>query len=242
MKAPKTAQWLRDALEEKIADGTFRPGERLDEVVLASRYRVSRTPIREALMQLAAIGMVVTRPHRGTIVAEHSAEQLVEMFEVMAELEGMAGRLAARRCSEEDCARLIAAHEACRSAVAASDLDGYYYRDEEFHDAIYAGSHNLFLHGECTALLRRLKPYRRLQLRIPTILDVSVAEHDAILAAILARDGAHAQALLRSHVVVQGDRFADLIASLQQFRRRDPSAEVKSAPAPSPRKRRMGKS
>src|SRR5690606_25595585 len=66
---------LRDALEDAIADGTFPPGERLDEATLAARYAVSRTPIREALMQLAAIGLVVSRPRRGTVVATLTGEQ-----------------------------------------------------------------------------------------------------------------------------------------------------------------------
>jgi DNA-binding GntR family transcriptional regulator len=221
MAAPNTAQRLRDVIEDEIAEGAFRPGERLDELVLAARYHVSRTPVREALLQLAASGLVVARPHRGTVVAAHSAEQVVEMFEVMAELEGMAGRLAARRATEDDQRRLVAAHESCRSAVTGSDPDSYYYRNELFHDAIYLGSHNDFLFEECTALRRRLKPYRRLQLRVPSRLETSFAEHDAIVRAILERDPSSAQALLRSHIVVQGDRFADLIASLRQLRRRE---------------------
>lgn len=228
MTRGNTTHRLRDALEDAIADGTFQLGERLDELALAARYRVSRTPIREALMQLAATGLVVSRPHRGAVVASHGAEQLVEMFEVMAELEGMAGRLAARRVNREDRERLNAAHEACRAAVAAKNPDVYYYENEKFHDAIYAGSHNLFLYGECTALRRRLKPYRRLQLRVPNRLDTSFCEHEAIVAAIEARDSTLAQTLLRNHVIVQGDRFADLIASLQQLRLRMGSQEAGS--------------
>jgi DNA-binding GntR family transcriptional regulator len=221
MTPPNAAQRLRDVIEDEIAQGIFRPGDRLDELVLAARYRVSRTPVREALLQLAASGLVVSRPRRGTIVAAHSAEQVVEMFEVMAELESMAGRLAARRANDEDRERLMASHESCRSAVAASDPDGYYYQNELFHDAIYLGSHNRFLFEECSTLRRRLKPYRRLQLRVPDRLETSFAEHEAIVKAVLDRNPSAAQMLLRSHVIVQGDRFADLIASIQQLRRRE---------------------
>ena len=101
MTPPRAAPRLRDVIEEEITQGVFRPGDRLDELALARRYRVSRTPVREALLQLGASGLVVSRPRRGTIVAAHSAEEVVEMFEVMAELEGMAGRLAARRANDE---------------------------------------------------------------------------------------------------------------------------------------------
>jgi DNA-binding GntR family transcriptional regulator len=229
MTSPNAAHRLRDVIEDEIAQGVFRPGDRLDELMLATRHRVSRTPVREALLQLAASGLVVSRPRRGTIVAAHSAEQVVEMFEVMAELEGMAGRLASRRANEEDRDRLITSHESCRSAVAASDPDGYYYRNELFHDAIYLGSHNHFLLEQCSALRRRLKPYRRLQLRFPGRLGTSFAEHESIIRAILDRNPAEAQTLLRNHVIVQGDRFADLIASIRQLGRRadDPISDVR---------------
>src|SRR6202044_2160504 len=205
MTPPRAAPRLRDVIEEEITQGVFRPGDRLDELALARRYHVSRTPVREALLQLAASGLVVSRPRRGTIVAAHSAEEVVEMFEVMAELEGMAGGLAARRG---------------KGGGAASDPDGYYYRNEVFHDPIYLGSHNHFLLEQCGALRRRLKPYRRLQLRFPGRLGTSFAEHESVVKAILDRNPTETQTLLRSHVIVQGDRFADLIASIRQMGRR----------------------
>ncbi len=208
---------LRDALEEEIAEGKFGPGERLDEMELARRFGVSRTPIREALMHLAAIGLVISRPRRGAVVASLSPTQLMEMFDVMAELEGMAGRLAARRWNAADEGRIKAAHEACCQVAATGDADTYYYENELFHDAIYAASHNTFLYQECSALHRRLKPYRRLQLRVANRVDDSIREHGAIVEALLKRDAASAREMLHGHVVVQGDRFADLIASLPQL-------------------------
>jgi DNA-binding GntR family transcriptional regulator len=73
---------------------------------------------------------------------------------------------------------------------------------------------------QCGALRRRLKPYRRLQLRFPGRLGTSFAEHESVVRAILDRNPTEAQTLLRSHVIVQGDRFADLIASIRQLGRR----------------------
>src|SRR3546814_8478911 len=95
-------QTLRDEIENGIVTGQFQPGERLDEVQLATRYGVSRTPIREALMQLSAIGLVEIRPRRSAVVAKLGPERVFEMFEVMAEIEGMAGYFAARRHREAD--------------------------------------------------------------------------------------------------------------------------------------------
>lgn len=77
---------LRETIEEMIAVGTLAPGQHLDETELATRFGVSRTPIRETLIQLASMGLVVIRPRRGAVVAELGPQQLVEMFEVMSEL------------------------------------------------------------------------------------------------------------------------------------------------------------
>ena len=208
---------LRESIEEMIATGKLSPGQHLDETVLAAQYGVSRTPVREALIQLGSMGIIVMRPRRGAVVAEVGPQQLVEMFEVMAELEAMAGRLAARRMSPAEHTQLMAAHQACSEACVATDADAYFYRNELFHEAIYAGSHNAFLADQARALQRRLRPYRRLQLRVRDRLARSYGEHEAVVQAIVAGDGERTAELLRGHVMVQGQRFADLMASLKQI-------------------------
>lgn len=206
---------LRDEIEDGIVTGQFRPGDRLDETQLAARYGVSRTPIREALMQLSAIGLVEARPRRGAVVVEHGPQRVYEMFEVMAELEGMAGALAARRATASDRMALEEKHAQCRRSATSGDADLYYYDNEAFHRAIYAASHSDFLAEQCVTLHRRLRPYRRLQLRVRNRVETSFLEHDGIVEAILAGDSEVARARLRSHIVVQGDRFSDLVASLR---------------------------
>jgi DNA-binding GntR family transcriptional regulator len=208
---------LREDIEEMIAVGTLTPGQHLDETELAARFDVSRTPIREALIQLASMGVVVIRPRRGAIVAELGPQQLVEMFEVMSELEATCGRLAARRMTVEEQQALLAAHQACKEALDAQEPDDYYYKNEAFHEAIYAGSHNQFLIEQARSLYRRLRPYRRLQLRVRNRLSNSYAEHDGVVQAIFGGDGEKAAELLREHVMIQGQRFSDLMASLPQL-------------------------
>lgn len=205
---------MSDLIEERIATGVYPPGMRLDETELASSFGVSRTPIREALIQLSSAGLVVIRPRRGALVAEIGPQQLCEMFEVMAELEAMCGRLAARRITPSEQFALAAAHKACEQARDANDPDNYYRLNEQFHYLIYAASHNSFLAEQTISLNRRLKPYRRLQLRVRDRMSTSFTEHAGIVEAILADDGALAAERLRTHVVVQGQRFADLISSL----------------------------
>jgi len=217
----KRSETLRESIEELIAIGKLAPGQHLDETTLAEQFGVSRTPIREALIQLASMGIIVMRPRRGAIVAEIGPQQLIEMFEVMAEFEAMCGRLAARRITPVEHTALLAAHHACREARDALDPDTYFYNNEAFHQQIYAGSHNTFLADQANALHRRLRPYRRLQLRVRDRLKVSYDEHDGVVNAIIAGDSERTVELLREHIMIQGQRFADLVASLHQLKASD---------------------
>jgi DNA-binding GntR family transcriptional regulator len=211
------SETLKDAIEEMIAVGKFAPGQHLDETELAASFGVSRTPIRETLIQLASMGLVVIRPRRGAVVAELGPQQLVERFEVMSELESICARLAARRMTPAEQEALRAAHAACKEAMSSQDPDDYYVRNEAFHEAIYAGSHNQFLIEQARSLYRRLRPYRRLQLRVRDRVSNSYAEHDEMVQAIIDGDGELAARLTREHVMIQGQRFADLMASLPQL-------------------------
>jgi DNA-binding GntR family transcriptional regulator len=211
------SEQLRDAIEEMIAVGKLTPGQHLDEAELAAAFGVSRTPVRETLIQLASMGLVVIRPRRGAIVAELGPQELLERFEVMSELEAVIGRLAARRMTAAEQEALQAAHLACKGAVDANDADEYYVRNEAFHEAIYAGSHNGFLVAQARSLYRRLRPYRRLQLRVRDRVANSYREHEGPVRAILAGDGELAARLAREHVMIQGQRFSDLMASLPQL-------------------------
>jgi len=213
----KISEQLRESIEEQIASGELAPGSTLDEATLVERYGVSRTPVREALIQLATEGLIEMRPRRGAVVTSIGPGRLLEMFEVMGELEAMCGRLAARRMTERERAELMAAHEACRAARDAGDTDGYFYCNDRFHAAIYSGSHNAFLHEQAVQLHRRLRPYRRLQLHVRNRMGVSFHEHEAIVQAIQAGDAEAAGQALRTHVTVQGERFGDLMASISQL-------------------------
>lgn len=204
---------LRDQIEEAIVSGDFRPGDRLEEQSLAEQYGVSRTPVREALRQLQEAGLVDIKPRRGAAVTVVGPALLIHMFEVMGGLEAMAGRLASRRLDEASKQEILAAHEACRAALTQGS-DAYYYENERFHMAIYKASANPFLEEQARALHRRLKPYRRIQLRSLNRIEQSFAEHDRIVKAILGGNAADAEQALRDHVMIQADRFQDFLAGL----------------------------
>lgn len=211
----RIADRLRDQLEQEIVTGVLAPGDRLDEVRLAERFDVSRTPIREAFQQLAASGLLELKPRRGAFVRSASIGEIIEMFEVMAELEGMCGRLAARRITPEQAQALRDAMTACAAALAGGDSDAYYYENEQFHHLIYNSCGNRFLTGQATALHRRLKPYRRLQLRVRGRMRQSLAEHEAVVEAIIGEDPERAEESLKKHILIQGEGFNDLVAGLE---------------------------
>lgn len=211
------AQRLRDELEDDIINGRLMPGERVDPEALALRFGVSRTPIREAIQRLAASGLVRVVPKRGTFVAKVGLTELIEMFEVMAELEGMCGRLAARRITAEQIEQLQAALTRCRTAAAEDSPDDYYYENESFHRCIYTAGRNNFLASESRRLHDRLKPYRRLQLRVRHRTKRSLQEHEGIVASIVAGDENLAEQRMRDHVLIQGERFSDLVANMRKL-------------------------
>lgn len=213
----RISEKLKETLEERIVTGTYLPGMRLDETELAKEFSVSRTPVREALIQLSFHGMIDMRPRRGAVVTQISPRRLYEMFEVMAELEAMCARLAARRHNDADLARIREAQAACNIAFGSGDVDHYYHENERFHMAIYAASHNGFLNENASSLFRRLGAYRRLQLRIRGRLKTSHDEHAGVVEALAAGDSELAAQRLRHHVVVQGELFSDLIATMSSL-------------------------
>ena len=205
---------LRRQLEHEIVLGEIVPGTRLDEVALTERFGVSRTPVREALQQLNMMQLVEIRPRRGAFVKKMSLRELVDMFEVMAELEGTCGKLAADRMTDEERDKLKALHLVSEPLVADKDYDSYYKANVAFHEAIYKGSHNEFLSEQTKNLRNRLTPYRRLQLRQSNRLNNSFQEHADITDAIINGNKELAEQLLGTHVTVQQGSFNDFLASL----------------------------
>jgi DNA-binding GntR family transcriptional regulator len=211
---PRLADDLRFCLEGEILSGKLAPGDRLDETKLATRFSVSRTPVREALQQLATAKLVELRPRQGAVVAAVTIQELFQMFEVMAELEALCAELAARRMTPDERLGLEACHLRCALLADQGDVDAYYDENRHFHEAIYAGSHNDFLESMTSTTRNRLSPFRRFQLHHPGRIRTSLQEHAAVVKAILAGEPEQASRKMRGHVSIQGDVFSDLVSSL----------------------------
>lgn len=208
------SEGLRRSLEEMIVSGALQPGERLDEMEIANRFNVSRTPVREALKALTAVGLVEMGPRQGLTVAAVSIGTLLEMFQLMAELEGLHARLAARRARQDHKERLKAVHKQLCEVLKRGDPQLFYDVNREFHEVIYDASQSEFLAEQTRTLRRRVAPYRRYVTFQPGRMTATIAEHQLILDAILNADGDTAQRAARDHVNLLGDNLADFIASL----------------------------
>jgi DNA-binding GntR family transcriptional regulator len=208
---------LRAWLEHEILEGNLRPGERLDEQKICEQFNVSRTPVREALLQLASIDLVVFRPRQGAAVARMSVKKIAAMWEVLTSLEGSCAASAARRMTDADRAQLKRVHEAARALVSTSDVNAYDATNRDFHETIYAGCRNEYLASLVRDIRRRLRIYRRYPFQQAGGIEQSFLGHDRVVEAIVARNEGAAELAMRQHIAA-GLSFLDLVAELPDDR------------------------
>jgi DNA-binding GntR family transcriptional regulator len=195
------ADALRDAIAEAIVCGELAAGQRLDEVSVAQRFSVSRTPVREALKQLATMDLVILRPHRGAVVAGLDATRSAELFEAMEEVEAVCSRLAATKMSRADRERFDATFMRCDAALlSGGDLELVHETNIAFHTAIHQGAQNSFLAEAAWVLRRKLAPLSRAQFGLTDRPENSAAEHRAIFESIVAREATAAEQAMRIHI------------------------------------------
>ena len=202
MVSPTKARQIQQAIADDIVHGRLAPGAALDETAIAAAFGVSRTPIREAIRQLEAIGLVEARARRGAAVADLGERRLDEMFEVMAELEALAARWSATVMTAAERRRLLMLQEEGARLVSAGNREAYVDFNGRFHEAIYRGAHNDFLAELALNVRTRLAPYRRAQFETLGRLAKSHKEHDAVVTAIQRGDAEGAASAMRAHIIV----------------------------------------
>lgn len=209
------AEAIAAALENEIVLGDLPPGQRLDEQAIGNRFNVSRTPVREALRLLAASGLISLEPRLGAIVSRPTVSEIVELFELVGELEAVAARLACERMTDHHLERIVETHAACRAAGSKGDVEIYIARNDAFHGAIHAAADNAALRNQIALLNRRLAPYRRFITFRPERKQAAGAEHEALAAALAARDAAAAATAMKDHVQMLADDALILARSLR---------------------------
>ncbi len=196
----KVSDQIRLRIESAIASGELLPGDAIDDVALADHYKVSRTPVREALLQLQAQGILSSTPRGGSMVAKMNLQQLLSLWELLAELEGIAVRLACERMSNEDTKSLVKLHRSSKKLADKEDMDGWQEANLKFHEIIYEGARNPFLRQEVLRIRSRTGVYRRHAFGALGRIKSSYEQHEKIISALEKRDAEAASLCMADHM------------------------------------------
>lgn len=219
IRAGTTVEQMVRAIADMIVTGAMLPGDKLDEISLAQRFDVSRTPVREALRELGAMGLVGREPNRSAVVTNVTENYLHSMFEAMAELEGICARLAAERMTVDERRALELEHRGSARLVHQGAEEDYAAHNIEFHTRLYRGAHNDHIYELVTQSRARLAPFRRAQFRLPGRLAKSYDEHHIIVTAVMRADAVAAGQAAYSHVAIVSDVSAVFASTDGQLRR-----------------------
>ncbi len=200
-----------------IEAGTLNPGDGIDEQALALRLGVSRTPLREAMIQLETAGLITRLPRKGAVVFRPTLEEFLAILEVHAKLEGQAAGLAARRLSKEHAENLESVVRACEAHAAEKgddDPDAYYQLNMRFHEIIAIAAGNPFLLEMIKTNARKLMAYYRARYQYVGAIAASAKEHREIATLITKRDAEAAEKRMARHVQFDQVTAMDLLAVL----------------------------
>lgn len=204
---------LADSLKTLIVDGVLEPGAKVPERALCERYRVSRTPMREALKVLASDGLVTLEPNRGAWVSAITLADLEEVFPVMGALEALSGELACANISDAEVKAVSATHDAMVADYEARDLPAYFAKNQAIHEAILAGARNPTLSAHYESLAARVRRARYIANMSEARWAGAVAEHELILAHLTRRDGPALAETLRAHLKNKFETVRDWLAA-----------------------------
>lgn len=189
-------------LRDYVVEGALADGARIPERELCERFGISRTPLREALKVLAAEGLVELLPNRGARVRSLAPEEIGELFDLMAGLEALAGRLACERMSDREFREIEALHQEMYTFYLRGDRHGYFTRNQAIHAAIFAAAANGALSASALSLQARLR-----RVRFAANLDPggerwseAVREHEQMLDALRRRAGRDLAEILFDHL------------------------------------------
>jgi DNA-binding GntR family transcriptional regulator len=196
----KVSDQIRMRIESAIASGGLLPGDAIDDIALAHHYKVSRTPVREALLQLQAQGILSSTPRGGSMVAKMNLQQLLSLWELLAELEGIAVRLACERMTNDDIKALMKLHRSSKKIADKEDMDGWQEANLKFHEIIYEGARNPFLRQEVLRIRSRTGVYRRHAFGALGRIKSSYDQHEKIVNAVEKREAEAASLCMADHM------------------------------------------
>jgi len=200
-------------VERRILEGELPPGTKLNEADLAGELRVSRGPVREAFRALEQSGLVRTEKNRGVFVRQVSLDEANEIYEVRAALEGMVGRLAAKRIHPTQLEGLRAVVKRMHAVGRSRDAAAYYPLNVQFHALLLEAAGNRALAANYRRVVNELDLYRRETLaRSAENIPISTRDHEAIVNAVSRGDEKLAERLLFEHVINSRERLHRALA------------------------------
>jgi len=202
-------------LKTMIVEGAITPGSKLNERALAETLSVSRTPIREAIRRLAAAGLVELINNRGAIVPKLNKEDVLNAFELMAELEGFSGELAAKRITKEALSEIEALHYEMLACYSRKDLSGYYKLNSQIHQHINLAAGNPVLTNTYSQVNARIQALRFRSNQDQTKWDEAVLEHGEMIAALKAADGQRMRKVLMQHLANKKNAILNFLETQQ---------------------------
>jgi len=192
---------LADLLRRAIITGELKPRERLTEMALAERYHVSRTPVREALKHLEALGLVTMERYKGATVADIDLTAIREMHIVRANLEGLAAFLSASLLTDEELALLDGYETEMEQASQLKDIQRFSHYNGLFHDMLYQGSGNRFLTETIQGILKRTWYVPCTSWKGLGDVPLTIKGHQRILDALRVRDAERARVMAEQHML-----------------------------------------
>jgi DNA-binding GntR family transcriptional regulator len=203
----QAAQRLRSMLIE----GVIAPGAKLNERELSERLKISRTPLREAIKMLATEGLVELLPNRGAVALSLSEQDVIDTFEVMANLEAQSGELAAARITEAELVEMKALHYEMLASFTRRDLPRYYTLNAQIHERINAAAKNPVLTRTYSQLNARLQALRFRSNQDEQKWQQAVDEHEQMIAALERRDSDAMRTILVAHLSHKRDAVLELM-------------------------------
>jgi DNA-binding GntR family transcriptional regulator len=202
---------LVDRVRTLIVEGQLLPQTRIHEGQLGAALGVSRTPLREALKVLASEGLIELVAGRGAIVRKLTARDVREMLDVLMALETLAGKLACENATADEIAALRRTHDEMMTFYRLGNRLEYYWRNQAIHAALAQLSGNALLASMHQMIQARLRRIRFIGNEEPDKWAAAVAEHEAMMAALEARDGARLADVIRGHLDQTWSRVVDKI-------------------------------
>jgi len=196
----KASERIYSVVESQINQRTLLPGDPVDEESLMTQFGVSRTPVREAILRLKAEGLVSTISRGGVIVAKMDFAQLLSVWELLAELEGLSARYACERMTKAERQALADTHQASYDVVERDDPIGWQQANMNFHEVLYAGSRNPYLRQEILRMRTRTSAYRNHSFDAMGYIRNAHHYHGLILRAILDNDPQAAAKAATAHL------------------------------------------